>query len=58
MKQILSVDMFDFIRKQIENKCEDKPFVIGVNGVDGSGKTYFSNNMKILLQEKGLTAVN
>jgi len=37
-----------------EKKQKDKPFVIGINGIDGSGKTTFSEALKSYLKSKDL----
>jgi HAD superfamily hydrolase (TIGR01549 family) len=37
-----------------ENKQKDKPFTIGVNGIDGAGKTMFAVALETYLKSKGL----
>lgn len=46
-------EIFNKIYKDIKQlKCEDKPLVIGINGIDTSGKTEFSRKLEVYLKEK------
>jgi uridine kinase len=47
--------VFEQILEKITNqKKKDKAFVIGVNGIDGSGKTTFAEALEAYLKAKGL----
>jgi phosphoglycolate phosphatase len=37
-----------------EKKRKDKPFVIGINGIDGAGKTLFARGLEAYLKNKNL----
>ncbi len=36
-----------------ENKQKDRPFIVGVNGIDGAGKTMFAGALETYLKSKG-----
>ncbi|MBN1160363.1 MAG: HAD hydrolase-like protein [Dehalococcoidales bacterium] len=46
--------IFDRIKKEIEQRNQkDRAFVIGINGIDGAGKTGFAAALETYLQAKG-----
>ncbi len=46
--------IFDRILKEIdERKQKDKAFVLGINGIDGAGKTKFSEDLETYLKARG-----
>jgi phosphoglycolate phosphatase-like HAD superfamily hydrolase/uridine kinase len=56
------LDIFDrrlpvyeqIIKAVNENKQKDKPFIIGINGIDCSGKTAFANGLETFIKNKGV----
>lgn len=53
-----SKDVRQFAKNLAEEiKNEDTPFVLGVDGGYGTGKTYFSTRFTEYLKEKGLNAI-
>ena len=47
------VELFWQIEECIKNKLKTDNFIIGINGVDTSGKTLFTNNIKEFLKSRG-----
>ncbi|MTI65602.1 MAG: hypothetical protein FH753_03285 [Firmicutes bacterium] len=46
-------EIFDYIYKGIkEKKQENKPIIIGINGIDTSGKTEFTNSLDTYLKKQ------
>jgi phosphoglycolate phosphatase len=45
--------IFKQIETLIQNRRTDHPFILGINGVDLSGKTTFTNNLAIWLNDQG-----
>jgi phosphoglycolate phosphatase-like HAD superfamily hydrolase/uridine kinase len=47
--------IYEQIMKAVnEKKLKDKPFIIGINGIDCSGKTAFANGLETFFKNKGL----
>jgi len=46
-------DLYEEIRSRIGTRTVDMPFVIGINGIDGSGKTTFAEDLSRCLLTKG-----
>src|SRR5262249_52406277 len=45
------------ILREVNRLQRGAPFVIGVNGIDGSGKTVFSNGLAQFLEEQGTETI-
>jgi len=49
-----TITCYGFLANFIEaRKKADRPLIVGINGVDGSGKTTFAENMAEVLEERG-----
>jgi uridine kinase len=46
-------DLYEEIRSRIQTRTADMPFVIGINGIDASGKTTFAESLSRFLLTKG-----
>jgi uridine kinase len=46
--------IFKLVLQQIEVRQSDKPFIIGINGIDTSGKTVFARRLTDFLAASGL----
>jgi uridine kinase len=44
---------FEKILSKVETRPRDAPFLIGVNGIDGAGKTVFSDDLSRFLLDQG-----
>ncbi len=55
VSSIILAEIYEKISNRINNN-NDRPYIIGVNGVDTSGKTRFSINLNKYLRSRGHTA--
>ncbi len=45
---------FEIIKKKLESWSKVKPFIIGINGIDASGKTEFAKSLDVFLRDRYL----